>query len=242
MTIHTLSFYDMRDALSLPGCPVCRLKAEYVEQFIDNLLYEKVNDPGLRDRIRQARGFCHEHAWGLARRGAALGVAIILRDVLEELQRHITTNLLEAASPSPGRLHRSLSKRRAKAAATQLFAVLGPQEPCMICALASEAERGYLGALRERLLGDEGLLALYVNSDGLCLPHFRQAIARVDDPAVFRALVEAQHAIWDRLDQRLSEAIRKSDYRFSHEPSGDEAGSWLRAIAALAGEPRRRGS
>jgi hypothetical protein len=236
--IHTYSFYDMRDALAQPGCPVCRLKAEYVEQFIGNLLYEKVNDPGLRDRIRAARGFCHEHAWELARRGAALGVAIILRDVLEEIQRHMTANLSESAS-ALGRLRRSLSKGRAKAAAAQLLAALDPQEPCMICALANEAEQRYLDALREHLLGEEGLLALYAASDGLCLPHFRQALAHLDGPATFGALVEAQRAIWDSLDWKLSEAIRKSDYRFSHEPSGDEAGSWLRAIAALAGEPKQ---
>jgi len=111
----------------------------------------------------------------------------------------------------------------------------------MVCALMNEAEQGYLEALREHLLGEEGLLALYAASDGLCLPHFRQALAGLDDPAVFGALVESQRAIWDRLDRKLSEAIRKADYRFSHEPVGDEAGAWVRAIAALAGDSRRRG-
>jgi len=40
----------------------------------------------------------------------------------------------------------------------------------------------------------------------------------------------------------LSESIRKSDYRFRDEPSGEEAGSWLRAIAAVAGASAAHGN
>ena len=104
-----------------------------------------------------------------------------------------------------------------------------------MCVSAGDMEEGCLAALRENLLGDDGLLALYSRSDGLCLPHFRQALSRIGDEAVFTALVGAQRAIWRRLEDQLSESIRKSDYRFSEEELGEEAGSWLRGIAAIAG-------
>jgi hypothetical protein len=59
----TMSFYDLSNALPQPGCAVCRLKAAATQRYLDSMLWESVNDPGLRHDIRQARGFCHEHAW-----------------------------------------------------------------------------------------------------------------------------------------------------------------------------------
>ena len=53
--------------------------------------------------------------------------------------------------------------------------------------------------------------------------------------SIFEALVNAQHAVWERLGTHLSEFIRKSDHRFRGEPWGEESDAWLRAIAALAG-------
>jgi hypothetical protein len=134
MMNRTMSFYDLRDALSEPGCPICRLKARAAERYLDGLLWESVNDPGVRAQVRR-------------------------------------------------------------------------------------------------------LLSIYEASEGLCLPHFRQALRCVRDEAVFQSLVNAQRAIWRRLANQLAEAIRKSDARFRDEPAGDESGAWLRGIAALSGAP-----
>ena len=79
------------------------------------------------------------------------------------------------------------------------------------------------------------MLAAYESSDGLCLPHFRQALARVRDERVFEALINVQRVVWERLVSHLSEFIRKSDYRFQDESWGEERDAWLRAIAALTG-------
>ena len=95
----------------------------------------------------------------------------------------------------------------------------------------------YLEELVSNLLGEEGLLAAYESSDGLCLPHFRQALAWVRDERVFEALINVQRVVWERLVSHLSEFIRKSDYRFQDESWGEERDAWLRAIAALAGAP-----
>lgn len=238
----TKSFYDLRDALQLEGCPVCRLKAAFVDQALEGLIYENVNDPVLRARIRAARGFCHEHAWGLLRHGAALGSAIIMRDVLREVLRTVDDGRFKALpTMSLSRLQEALTPQQPRSATAELVARLGPQETCPMCVSAGDLEEGCLAALRENLLGDDGLLALYSRSDGLCLPHFRQALSRIGDEAVFTALVGAQQGIWRRLEDQLSESIRKSDYRFSEEELGKEAGSWLRGIAAIAGSRVRIG-
>lgn len=236
MSKKTKTYFDLRDAFALPGCPICRLKADFTEQFLDGIIYEKVNDPGLRHKLRQARGFCSEHAQGLVRKGAALGVAIMMRDVMRQVLKALDEGRFQ---PLPAlsmvRLKEATQPHRPRTATAALVSALVPQAPCPICSHVREMEEVYCGTFAENLLGAEGLLPLYQRSDGLCLPHFRQVLALVGRADVFRALVSVQREIWARLEAQLSEAIRKSDYRFSDEALGDEAGSWLRALAAMSG-------
>jgi len=236
------SYYDMRDALVLSGCPVCRVRSEYTEHMLDGLLYENVNDPGLRSRMRQARGFCPEHSWGLARKGAALGVAIMMHDVLREVLRRMEGARFRAQSGlSLGRVQEALDDERPRAATAEVVADLAPQATCPVCVRVGEVEAACLDALLDNLLGEDGLLERYGASDGLCLAHFRQALARVSDETIFGALMAAQGAIWGKLAEQLAEAIRKSGYRFRDEPVGEEAIAWLRAIAAVGSERPRQG-
>jgi hypothetical protein len=232
----TTSYYDLRDALTQVGCAVCRLRAEATQRFISGLLWENVNDLKLRHDIRQARGFCHPHAWSLARPDSSLGVAIITRDVLQNVLRMLEQAKFQAPPTlSLRRTQEALNPGQPAAATAQLVAQLAPQEACPVCAKAETMETIYLNTLVENLLGEDGLSTLYQASDGLCLPHFRQALTRVRDEPLFEAMLNAQRAIWERLVGHLGETIRKSDYRFREEPRGEESGAWLRAIAAVAG-------
>ena len=232
----TMSFHDLRDALAQPGCAVCRLKADAADRFLDGLLWESVNDPGRRREIRQARGFCHRHAWSLVRAGASLGVAIVPRDVLQSVLGALESAAFEPSSPwSVRRVHEALDPGQPAASTAELVAQLEPQAPCPACAWVEKMEAIYLDELVSHLIGEDGLLAGYEASDGLCLPHFRQALARVRDERVFEPLLDAQRAVWDRLVTHLDEFIRKNDHRFRDETWGEERDAWLRAIAALAG-------
>jgi hypothetical protein len=233
----TMSFYDVRDALASPGCVVCHLKANAAEHYLDSLLWENVNDPGVRRSIRKARGFCDQHAWELVRyEGASLGVAIIMRDVLQSvLESMEDAQFQPLPALSLRRTHEALDPKQPAAATAELVARLAPQARCPVCVQAETMEDIYLNTLVENLLGEDGLLAAYQASDGLCLPHFRQVLTRVRDEAVFDAVVKAQRAIWERLVGHLSEVIRKSDYRFKDEPRGEEVGGTLRAITAVSG-------
>jgi len=237
-----MSFHNLRDGLAQPGCVVCRLKADSADRFLDNLLWESVNDPGGRRKIRQARGFCHEHAWRLVHAGAALGVAIIMRDVLQSSLRDMESATFQGMSPwSLRRVHEALDPKQPAAATAEMVVRLEPQADCPACVWAGKMETVYLQVLLSNLLGEDGLLAAYELSDGLCLPHFRQALALVRHERVFDALVSAQRAIWERLVSHLSEFIRKRDHRFRNESWGEERDAWLRAIAALAGARPDRG-
>ena len=231
-----MSFYDLHDALEQADCPVCRLTAVAAERYLKSLLWEHVNDPGVRDQVRRAQGFCREHAWALARPGAWLGVAILMRDVLQSVLSTMDTAHFRALpSLSLRRAQEYLDPAQPSAATADLVRRLRAGAKCPACIQVERMEAIYVETLVKNLLGQHGLLAAYESSDGLCLPHFRQALVRVRDEAVFDALVRAQRHVWQRITGHLTEAIRKSDYRFRDEPWADARGAWLRGIAALSG-------
>jgi hypothetical protein len=231
-----ISLHILREAMAQTGCPICRLRFDAANRFLDNLLWESVNDPGARDAIRRARGLCHQHAWDMVRNGATLGSTIIMRDVLNDILRTTQAAQFEGVPAlSLRRAQEALNREQPSAATARLVADLAPQTLCPVCAQAEKMESVYVGVLVDNLSGKENLLADLQASDGLCLPHFRMALARLRNAADYAALVDVQERIWTLLIDQLSEVIRKSDYRFRHEPWGDERGSCKRSIAAVSG-------
>jgi hypothetical protein len=235
------SFYDLRDALAQPDCAICRMTAETADGYLESLLWESVNDPEVRFDIRQARGFCHVHSWRLARHRESLGATIIMNDVLRDVLRVLEDAHFQSLPIlSLRRTREALDPKQPTEATADVVARLIPQKPCPACVETATMEKIFLGTLIENLLGEDGLLTAFQSSDGLCLPHFRQTLTQVRDRAVFEALLEAQRTIWEGLADQLSEIIRKADYRFQGEAPGEESGSSLRAITALAGAQRDR--
>jgi hypothetical protein len=233
--------HDLCDALTQPNCPICRMRTKSEDWFLECLLWESVNDPDTRRSVRQARGFCQEHSLGLVRiasaMGASLGVCIVTRDVLEELLMALENGKFDRLpSLSVRRVRETLSSDQPTASTAELVDSLEPQKACLACGQANEVERIYLKGFLAGLIDDGEFLAAYGASDGLCLPHFRQALGLVRGEHVFEVLVEAQKTIWQRHIAHLSESIRKHDWRFQDEAWGEETGAWLRAVGALVGE------
>jgi hypothetical protein len=231
-----MSVHDLRDALAESGCPICRLKTESGDHFVASMLWDGVTDPTTRGELRQSQGFCREHMWRLVRHGSSLGVAIITRDLLERALKGLAgASYQTGPTLSLRRVQEALDRERPASATAAVVQRLEPEAECPACLWAAKMEQIYLGDLLKHLLGETGLLEAYRSSEGLCLPHLRQALMLVRDSEVFDALVEAQRAIWEGLIGELSEFIRKSDHRFRHEEWGEERDAWIRAIGAIAG-------
>lgn len=230
----TKSYYDLLEALALPGCPICRLVAAYTDRMLDGLIYEQINDGGLRARIRQAHGFCPTHSRQLVRHGAALGVAIMMRDVLNTLLEALEGARFRPVSRLSRESLRAMLTSAPSPATADAVSRLSAQKPCPVCERTREMEEMLLHVFVERL-GDPDLVHKFRASEGLCLPHLRGIFALVTREQDYETLVRAQGAIWRNLLAQLSEAIRKSDYRFSGEGLGPEGTAWLRALGIIAG-------
>jgi hypothetical protein len=199
-------------------------------------MYENVNDPEMRDRLRLSFGYCHEHSWLLGRsKGEALGIAIVNRDMLT----HAAAGLRETRFQSPGLMRRAgdvFDRARPAAGTEAAVRRLSPQAPCPACLHRSEMEDIAVGAALDALVNkDQRLQSALEASAGLCLPHMRRALELTRDESVYDYLSRLGQQKLDALVAELEEFIRKNDYRFAREGFGPEGDSWRRAIAMLVG-------
>jgi hypothetical protein len=231
-THHTV-YFELRDALAGPGCALCALALRSMRRYFEALGYESVNDPGIRDAVRAARGFCEVHGRMLRQARDALGTAIIHRDVISAVIDALR-GLAYRPTSLGDRLRQAIGGERNGATNGRAHA-LAPQQPCPACARRQTTDQVYVDALLQHLTDDD-LLPLFRDSAGLCLPHLRLAIEHTLDAATFDRLKDAQTAIWQRLAGELDEFIRKHDHRFAAEPLGDEHSSWSRAVDLVSGQ------
>jgi hypothetical protein len=84
-------------------------------------------------------------------------------------------------------------------------------------------------------LKDQEIKELYLDSYGLCMNHFNQALESASPEAV-ETLIQKQTEVLRKINSDLEEYSRKLDYRHSHEPKGDEQTAWIRAIKFFVGK------
>lgn len=235
---HT-TYFELRDAATRGGCPICALVLETVARYLDATLYENVNDPRTRDAVVGARGYCNEHSWQLKGMPAALGTALMYRDIV----RRVAESLAERTPRARPTIFTAagagmLDRLAALAGSTERVSrddIADPHVDCPACAERARYEKLYLGALLD-YAGDEEMVAALRSGGGLCLVHLDQAIATSRDGDALDRLLDVQRACMLSLHDELSEFIRKNDYRFSGEGMGAEKDSWIRAIALVAGK------
>lgn len=216
MDEHTI-YHNLLEAMEQPACSICRLSRRATDAYLDHLLYADVTSIERRAEIRAAQGFCAEHAQGLLQIGRALGIAIIYKDVLD--------NLLRALPSAPQR-----SGLFGRPAGDPLPA----PTPCPACLYFATMERVYVEGFVKHLENAE-LRQRLGESDGLCLTHFRLAAGQKMDAGRRRFLLDQQVEKWTKLSAELGEYIRKNDYRFREEGFGDERDAWQRVLASVSG-------
>lgn len=206
MNRRTNTYYELLDAMKEKGCPVCLLLEAYTDRYIDNLLYESVNDTNLRAKLVSSGGFCKEHSKKLLRfgyKGYALGISIIYKDLVNAYYNTLNTQ-----------------------------GTLSSSRKCLICEVLEDVESRILEELIKNIK-DYEFYQVYKGSDGLCMFHLSKVLAISKDREVNELFLELTALKLKGLLDQLLEFIRKQDYRFREEPIGVEADSWIRAIEIL---------
>jgi len=229
-------YFETLEALQAGDCPVCVTSKRSVDRYLDTLLYEAANDPGVRARTRAAHGFCRLHAWQMRRHGGSLEMAIIYRDVVRDAVAALEgATYVRGTRLSPRALAEAVDRDRPNNATAPLVEALSPQGECPACRIQLKAEAMNVDVLLEHL-ADEKIAAAMDQGGSLCLPHLRLALQRVRGREAHDLLLERARRSYSALLADLDEMIRLSDYRFRDQQLGDVGDTWITAIARVAGE------
>lgn len=226
-----ISYFDLRDALTQPGCPVCSLAERNSFRFLDAFLYERVNDVGTREGLRKSLGFCNWHAWKcLEAPNAPLGLGIIHQDLLGQILERL--NRIQRSFP----IHIPFLRRlRSKGKAKKALPPLRPGHSCPACQSVRFFEERYLEILLDYIT-EEDFGNQFSRSSGICFPHLTIAVEKYPGHSNLRLIIQRQMSKWESLQEELAEFIRKHDYKYIHEPRGAESDSWKRALEMLVGK------
>jgi len=215
---HT-TYFNLLEALK-EGCPICYLVKKNTHKFMDDFLYESVNDPGVREDIKASSGFCNRHAWQLQKFGDGFGQAIVYNDLMNIVLKQIN-ELDESFSI------KELLKSINPGVATKKI--------CMFCKQEIDVVERYVSVFWESF-DDAEFSFHYKNSFGLCLPHLALALKKCKNKKLGTELIDIEAVKISSLVAELKEFMRKHDYRFSKEKFGEEGNSWIRAIEKFIGK------
>jgi hypothetical protein len=229
-------YKDLLAACKQPGCPVCRMENSAVDFYLQTALREKANDLLIRHDLRESLGFCREHTWRMRNIGlgktmaATLGYHVVLLFAVQQLQNVDFT-------PKPAKrahLFRKCDQRPIIEFETVVHA-LTPRQRCPVCLLSENFTRSALRALAESLQ-ELAMSKAFTTSDGLCLPHLRQAFEQVEDEETCKTLISLNVERFDTLRRELVEVTRQIEKRSDRKTTQVDEGTWRKVINAVNGE------
>ena len=221
--------FELKESLEQDGCAVCRLVSKTGHDYLDNLLYELVNDPDVQKKFRESLGLCNRHAYEMLDMRDALGISILYRVVVRQEIEHLSqvSGSSEPSSTLLGIFSQPSSGQQS---------IPEPGSGCMVCRSENESEERYLRVLLEG--AEDGSLDGSLDGPGaVCVRHLSRASALADG-GLPKALVEVTRAAMEDLEEDLDEHVRRNDYRFQDEAWGRERDAHIRTVRRLVG---RRG-
>ncbi len=201
-------------------CPFCSLAAKSSHKYLDALLYEKVNDGGVRKELKKAHGFCKKHAKELVSLGGALGIGIIYREQLKNFMELLSA--VRVSRVDNEKLLKEISR-------------WSNHSKCPACEFERNAIERYVDTFIY-FLDDGDMRKAFESSNGVCVEHFTLVLSRIEDAERRDYFVGVEVEKLRHLYNNVEEFIRKQDYRFKNEPvTRDEADSWIRVVRIMTG-------
>lgn len=237
---------------------MCHLWEKDEEREIGHLLSnEVVMDPGFRDKVLLAKGFCSYHSHKLFKaiytdfREDSLGLALYFQGIADAvLDELVTISSYTRETPKRGGTTSRIRKRRLDFSnlSSGVSKAIQGKQACPACQSLEASDRAHLNTLL-RMLDDEDFRGDFRSSLGLCLPHFASAFSLLSQTSlansgeVALALMGTEISHLQSVGQLLSEFIKKQSYEFLNEPRGEEVKANSIALNTLTGvEGRYSGS
>jgi hypothetical protein len=214
---HITYFRVLEAAQSAPGCPLCWLETKAVHSYLRSLLYENVNDVGVRHALKQSGGFCAAHAAKLLALADGLGIALLYQSVIAKALE----DLVGASR------HWRMKWRRQHLQWEN-------HSGCPACAVREDARTRFARTLVNGLEQPEMRKAVRAGR-GLCVPHLSLILSLLESTETRRELQDMHRVHYEALYRELELFCEKHDYRKTKDGFGAEFDSWKRAIYTATG-------
>ncbi len=218
MDIFTL---ELEAVLAEAGCPLCRADGIDQRHWMQTFIREGHRDTGVRRRFLASGGFCAAHADLFLEMARGQEKLVVIGLVYRSLVEENLSRLQALTKPRRG--------RRSKSPLWQ-----GTCPACLERERSAERKSYFFcevlvgGASRER----------YARSNGLCAGHLATVLEQAAErkmPRVYEFLLNDWIERLTLLRSGLSEFDRKRDYRFKHEPRGEEQQAPIEALRRYSG-------
>lgn len=228
-------YFELRDALAEPGCPVCARVLRAGQQVLAALAAEPVAEAPARRNVLAFRGLCNAHAWSIhqsAQQSVVLGEAyeVFLCGHIETLQRAMARQDGDARRPWSGWIHAVGEWVRASLPGLRRI------RRCPACRAAQAVERRDLGLLLD-LITDMEFARAFEGSEGLCLPHLNLILRLDADHPKLPRFLEAQIPKVKRLHADLQDFLRQAKAPLATLTEAEYDAIWRRVSEWTAGKP-----
>lgn len=197
------------DYLRPDRCCLCFAREAALPARLRSLLDEYVNDPGVRRRLLEDRGFCRRHAWMAVSTRNSLAVGLLYLAWLEK-----------GVAEKP-RLFRIRARRRGD---------------CFLCEWEREQDRTNARQFAGAFGQSPKLREAFREHGVLCLDHRDACREAPLGGAVRQKLEEACRAALERHAADLRRFLESYDYRRGGGPEVSEWDAWVRAVRLVSGE------
>lgn len=229
------TFEKIEDALTEGGCPVCAMGKRAGHNYLNNLVFENVNNVAVRKRLMSTLGMCGRHSRQmLTFPGGRPGISTLEQSFMEEALKLLRTYRGDMPTPRRRRMAGLI-----KYIEDEIFSSRRPvpsdqdkHYTCEVCQYEVNAEKAACEVVLENLTELEAGLR---EAGGLCVPHLEWALLKGNKPTQAQ-LVTIHEELWESLIGDLKEFVRKNDYKHSHEQISEAEGTAAeRAIQILTG-------
>lgn len=234
MDVNGFLAIDLNQALHSPGCPICNIIKIESNRYFRFFLHENVNDFSTRVRLYDSLGFCKRHAWQCQQMelhqyqdGMKHGILYewLLKTVhprIQEIKQNLSA--IEETKPKFWQL------KKPKPEPSPMARI----QDCPACVSENQSAELYLEILVKGL-ANANLRSDYQKGDGLCIPHFLQAVELEIEKEHLLRLCDLQIARITGLVKSLTSYVNKHDYQ-NHEPyTQEEHNSWVNAVQLMVG-------
>ncbi len=239
-----LAVNNLVDAMKKPGCPACRIFRQASERALESFLWENVNEPDVRQGILASYGFCPQHTRVMVAREMFTSSLPLGTNIIYEHLGRVVAGELKTLRPGPasgaiqglsGGVRGLLEKI---GLAKKGGGPLHPRGECPACTSGNNGALNALHVLCEEITRQDEVRTVYLASDGLCLPHLRDAIERhsASFPKAVQLLIDDSVRRLESQSKDMKEYIRKANWAYRDEKLTEaEDTAWRKTLTFFTG-------